>query len=311
MKQRGRRLLRAAVVLLWCGAALFASGFAMTVRDAQGRVFSLPKPAHRVVSLAPNLTEILFAIGAGDTLIARSAYSDYPAAARELPIVATATSLSIERILTLHPDLIVVWDQGTSPAQIASLVRLHLPVLRLNPHTLSGILAAMDTLARLTGRREQAQPVIAQFASRLAGLRTKYRDQAPLKTFYEAWPKPLFTVNRDSIINDVMTLCGGVNIFADLPNTAAEVSVEGVLAKAPRVIVSGSHDDQWQQKWLQWPRLPAVASSALFTINPDWIARAGPRTLLAAQQLCQDLAVVRARHSTTRPQVSVISQTPG
>lgn len=273
------------LVPLWALAAP-----AISVVDDSGQTLRLTEPARRIVSLAPHLTEMLFAIGAGDRIVGVVAHSDYPAAARRLPQIGGYNALDLERILALAPDLVVAWQSGNNPAQIDRLRQLGLTVFVNEPRRLQDIPRTAQRLALLTGRAQAGAGFARRFTQRLEALRRQYAARRPVRMFYQIWNQPLITVNGQHLISDVMRLCGAVNVFADLPVLAPTVSVEAVLLAAPELIVIGGDEKThhaWREAWLRWPQLPAVRQGQIYFINPDWMQRHGPRILDGAEQLCR------------------------
>ncbi|HET9046887.1 MAG TPA: helical backbone metal receptor, partial [Casimicrobiaceae bacterium] len=188
----------------------------MSVVDDTGSTVTLSAPARRIVSLAPHLTELLFAAGAGDRIVGTVEFSDYPEAAKSIPRVGSSTLLDMERIVALKPDLVVVWRSGTAPARIDALRALGLAIYFDEPHTFAGIAQPLVRLGTLAGTGAAARGAAEAFAARADALRQKYGTRRPVTLFWQVWARPLLTVNRDHVIGDAIRTCGGVNIFADL-----------------------------------------------------------------------------------------------
>ncbi|MGN6390439.1 MAG: cobalamin-binding protein [Burkholderiaceae bacterium] len=264
------------------------------IDDAGNRV-SLPAPARRIVSLAPHVTELLYAAGAGGRVVGASDYSDYPPAARAIPSVGGAASIDIERIVALRPDLIVAWRGGNAPAQIAMLRRLGLPVFESAPQRLEDIASSMERLGRLAGTPATAVAAARAFRDRLHALAERYRDRSPVTVFYQVWGEPLMTFGGDSLIAAAARSCGGVNAFAALAAPAPTVSVEAVVARNPEAIFLVGDGGNAPDGWRRFPDLPAVARGNLFALPADWASRPGPRILDAAEAICRDLDLARSR----------------
>lgn len=266
---------------------------AIEVEDDAGHQVRLASSATRIISLAPHLTEQLFAIGAGDKLIAAVDYSDYPEAARALPRVGGYSRLDLERIVALKPDLIVAWESGNDPRQLERLEQLGLIVYRSEPRRLGDIAEGMSRLGVLAGVAEQAQAEANKFNKRVARLGTMNAGKAPLKVFYQIWNSPLMTINGEHLISDVIALCGGVNIFADLPAFTPKISIEAVLVADPDIIIAsgmGVARPEWLDDWRRWRQLKAVAGEQLHFIPPELLQRATPRLLDGAEQVCRAVA---------------------
>ena len=277
---------------LWLLLSFLSSplAYALDVMDDSGRTVSLDKPAERIVSLAPHLTEQLYAIGAGGQIVGAVEYSDYPEAAKAVPRVGGYSRLDLERVLALKPDLIVGWESGNNPQQLARLQTLGFTVYRSEPRRLDDIPAAMLKLGLLVGRSDEAAEQAAQFRSRVKALRVSPAGREPRRVFYQIWYRPLMTVNGEHLINDVIALCGGENIFAALPSLTPSVSEEAVIAADPHIIIASgmsAERPEWLDDWRQWPQMRAVKDNALYVINPNLIQRATPRLLQGAEAMCQ------------------------
>jgi len=261
---------------------------ACEVTDDMGNKVRLNQPAQRIISLAPDITEILFAVGAGQQVVGVISGSDYPEAARHLPEVGSYSGIDLERIISLHPDLIVTWS-NTFARQLMALKKMHLPVYTTEPRHLEDVPHTMINLGCLTDRTTSANKAVKQYNARLKAIRERYHAKKPVTVFYQIGSYSLITINKDSWINQVITLCGGRNIFADSRTLAPEVGWEAVVTANPDVIVSSATSEDWKSRWANWPEMAAVKNHLLFTVNPDWIDRAGPRLLDGAAQLCEYL----------------------
>ncbi|MGH8283342.1 MAG: cobalamin-binding protein [Gammaproteobacteria bacterium] len=266
---------------------------AITVTGADGHTLTLNKPATRVVSLAPDLTELAYAAGAD--MVGAGRYSDYPAAAKKLPRIGDAFHVDLERLLALKPDLVLAWQGGTPPQLIAELRVLKLPVLVIGTHELTDIANNLELIGQATGREAEAHAAAQAFLAGLQGLRTQYAGRKLVRVFYEISATPLYTVGGRQIISRMIELCGGHNIFSDLTALAAPVSLEAVLARDPQAVVTGGDADAAMRlkEWQRWPQISAVKTGSLFSISGDLLARATPRILEGGQQLCEDLDKTR------------------
>jgi iron complex transport system substrate-binding protein len=254
------------------------------------------QPMSRIISLAPNLTEILCEIGAGPSIIAVDKNSDFPPFAKDLPIVAQYGRLNIEEILRLNPELVIAQQSEVLKGQLRQLEQLGIPVYLSRTQSLADIAHTIYRLGVLTGHQQMASCKAKEFAQQLAQLKTQYESKPRVKVFYQLWHKPLLTMNRHTIIHEVITLCGGENIFARTLSPASYVAIEAVLHANPDVIIASDHDGNWQKKWYIWPQLAAVRNRNLFSVPDDFIQRAGPRLLLGAKMLCHDLELARDRN---------------
>jgi len=285
--------LRAGLTVGMLAAA--AGAPAHTVTDDSGRTLRLARPAERIVSLSPGITELLFLLGAGDRVVAVSEFSDYPAAARSLPRVARAQGIDLERVAALQPDLIIVWGSGYAPALREALRRLAVPVYVHEPRTLDAIATSIERLGELTGS-DRAAAIDADFRSRLAALRQRYALRAPVRVFYQVWANPIMTLSGKHLVSEVMRTCGARNIFDELAPLVATVDIESVIAARPQVIIAaepGGVDRGALAAWRRYPQLPAVANQHLVTLDADELDRATVRILDAAAAMCEQ--VDRAR----------------
>jgi iron complex transport system substrate-binding protein len=271
---------------------------ALDVRDDAGSELRLARPARRIVSLAPHVTELLYAAGAGSRLVATVEYSDYPPQAATLPSVGSAARLDLERIAALAPDLVIGWASGNPAGQLERLRRLGLPLFLSEPRRLEDIARNLEMFGRLAGSEAAADAAAAAFRSRLATLTRNYAQRPAVRVFYEIWDQPLVTINGRQIISDVLRLCGGENVFAALPVLAPAVAIEAVLAADPEAIIaSGASAERpaWLDAWMRWPALTAAARGNLFAVDADLMQRQTPRLLDGAGQVCADLEAARAR----------------
>jgi iron complex transport system substrate-binding protein len=287
-------------VAVWL-LAVMSSSLAVAelrVTDDTGREIVLKRPALRIVSLAPHVTELLFAAGAGGHVVGVVDYSDYPAAARRIARVGGYTRLDLERIVALQPDLVIGWQSGNRVAQLEQLERLGLTLYRTEPRRLDDVAKNLLRLGELAGRPAAARRAADEYRARHAALQRRFGARPPVRMFYQIWNQPLMTVNGEHVISDVMRLCGGVNVFADLALLAPSINPEAVLGANPEVIVaSGMAEErpEWLDDWRRYPMLHAVQHDNLFFIPPDLLQRHTPRLLEGAERLCRALETARAR----------------
>ena len=271
----------------------------VAVVDDVGQKVALTSPAMRVVSLAPNLTEILFFIGAGEQVVGVVEYSDFPPAARDLPVIGSHNRFDVEQILSLKPDLIVGWRSGNSQEDLDGLKRLGLPVFISEPGTVDDIVSLMERLGELTGRQTHSLSQATAFRASFNASRETYSTRRQVRVFYQVWEQPIYTLNGDHVISQLISLCGGTNIFSDLKQLAPVVSLESVLARDPEVIVGGGVFGQtppWAERWQSWPTVRAVRNRHIYAVDSDHIARMGPRLAEGVEALC--LVIDKARHSS-------------
>lgn len=256
--------------------------------------------AARVVTLAPHLTELVFAAGAGDTLVGVSAYSDYPAEAADLMIVSDAFTVDQEQLALLAPNLVLAWQSGTPAHVIDELRKLGYRVEAIQTRGLDEISIAINRIGELTGRRLQAQKVAVEFDQRIRELKNEYANRPPISVFYQISLKPLFTINGEHYIGEILQLCGGNNIFSDLNELAPSVTVEAVVERNPDALFAGSADgadafDNWQR----WSHMNANRFGNYFFVNSDEIGRPSTRLVSAANNICKQLDTARENRRRT------------
>lgn len=269
---------------------------AITVRDDDGNLVTVQKPAQRVLAMAPHVTELLFAAGGAEKIVGAVTYSDYPDAAKKVPRVGDNRQVDMERVIAMKPDLIVVWMHGSAQRQIDMLRQLGVPIFHSDPKQLGDIADSIATLGKLMGTDAVAQPTAAAIRTKFAALSRQYANRPPVPMFYQVWDKPLYTLSGASIVSEAMKLCGGVNIFADLTVTAPVVSVEAVLQADPEAIFGTSEKNYGGVNlWRQYPGMQAVRRDNLFTLDGEQLNRAGPRMVAGTAALCEKLEVARQR----------------
>lgn len=267
------------------------------VIDDRGISIRLTQPAKRIISLAPSLTELLYVAGAGDKLVGVVEYSDYPEEALSLPVIGRFDRFDIERILELKPDLVVAWLTGNPRSTIDGLEKLGLKVYVSEPKFLDSIPIQLNKLGQLAGTEGHANEAIEAYAATLESLVHRYSDEPPVRVFYQVWDRPLMTAGGAELTNDLIELCGGINIFGELTALAPKVNLEAVLLRDPELIVASGIDERrpaWLDTWDEWPSITAVANRQVVFIDPDLTQRHSPRVLQGAEILCEQVAEARA-----------------
>ena len=289
--------MMALVLLLAQAGALRAE---IVVHDDRGRDLVLQAPAQRIVSLAPHLSELLFAAGGGAKLVGTAAYSDFPAAARRVPTIGDSSAVDIERVVALKPDLVLAWRSGNPAGIIAKLEHLGLKVLVTEPSSLEVIADQIIALGRVAGTEATANQAAARLRRSIAALRREYWGRRPVSVFYQVWYAPLMTVNGRHVISEVIKMCGGRNIFAGLRPLIPRVSIEAVLAADPEAIVTASDKPAAQalREWSDWKQLRAVRNGNLVALPSDDISRPTPRLLDGARLLCARLDRIRREEAS-------------
>jgi ABC-type Fe3+-hydroxamate transport system substrate-binding protein len=252
--------------------------------------------ASRVVALAPHLAELACAAGACSQLVARVAYSDQPPSVRALPVVGDAFDVDAEHLLAMRVELALVWRGGTPPALVERLERSGIDVLWLEVRSVDDVAAAIETIGERLGTAAVAREAAAGYRARIGALRERYRDAAPVTVMYQIDAEPIYTVGDQSPISQVIALCGGRNVFANLGAIAASVSAEEVLARDPQVVLYARGDGAAaiEAFWRRWPQARANREGHLYAVDSDLLVRSGPRLADGAEALCRLLDEVRA-----------------
>lgn len=274
-----------------------AAQAAVTVQDDAGNRVTLDKPAQRVISTAPHITELLFAAGGGERVVGTMNFSDYPEAAKRIPVIGSNAQIDMERLLALRPDLLVVWQTGNTERQLTQLKSLGIPIFYSEPKKLDDVATSLTRLGQLLGTDAAAQAAARDYRQKIAKLAGSYAQRPPVRVFYQIWEKPLFTLNGEHIVSDVLRVCGGRNIFAGLKVTAPSVSTEAVLQENPEAIIGGEqHDGQAGiTLWKSYKGLQAVQRDNLFMLDSELLVRAAPRIADGVAVLCEKLETARKR----------------
>ena len=269
---------------------------AITVQDFSGREVTLDQPAKRIVALAPHIVENLYSAGAGDKLVGVVSYSNFPDEAKNVPEVGTYNAFSLEQVLALNPDLVVMWGSGNGMQTLSTFEALGIPVYVSELRQLSDVPKSIRNLSQLAGTPAIGEAEASRIETELNALHRRYGEKRSLSVLYQIWNDPLQTVNGEHLISEIISLCGGYNIFGDARSLAPRVSLESVLLRDPDAIVAsgmGEARPEWLDQWRAYPSLTAVADEALFFVNPDHLQRPSARIVLGAQSLCQQLDQIR------------------
>jgi iron complex transport system substrate-binding protein len=257
-----------------------------------------PATSPRIISLSPHITELLFAAGAGGFVVGVDDASDYPAAVADIAHVGQTADLDVEGLLKLKPTLIVLWDSGTPARRKAELQRLHLRLYVTEQHTLDDIGTTLLEFGRLAGTEPTAAAAARSYQAQLAGLRSQYAGRPRLKAFYQIWDRPLYTLSGAHVLSEVLSLCGGDNVFAELSTLAPAIDKEAVLARDPDVILiaaTGAEGARQTQEWGQFSNLRAVRRHHVYTVDPSLTGRMAPRILQGVREVCGLLEAAREK----------------
>lgn len=272
------------------------AGVAIHTQDDKGRAVALAAPARRAITLAPHATELVFAAGAGDYLAATIRGSDYPPAARQVPVIGDGTQPDAERVAAVRPDLLIAWQPTAAQPVVRVMDKLGVPVFYSDPLTLAAIPDAVERMGVLFGTQAQAQPAAAQMRARLDALTARYAGRRPVRVFIQAGLDAIYTLNDSSIVSDALRICGGVNVFGQAPIVAPQVSLEGVLAARPEAVLAGvSRPEDTARNLAAWQALglPAARLGHVYGVDADALYRPGPRLIDAAEAICADLDRLR------------------
>jgi iron complex transport system substrate-binding protein len=292
----GPRVLRG--LLAGAAVALFAAAVvARTVSDDLGRAVQVPQAPLRIVSLAPGATEMLFAAGAGAQVIATVEYSDEPPAARRVPRIGDVAAVDMERLVALHPDVVVLWAGGGNPAQREKIAGLRIPIYQQQVARLADIPAAVRRLGALAETTVVAERAAATMEARLAALTATYGARPGWRpsVLLQVWNRPIYTVGGKHLMSDALELCGARNVFADLPEAGPVVDMESIIARDPDIIVAAAPTGEgaaWVADWTQLTSLSAVRHKRVVAFEDQALSRLGPSVIGATENLCRTLAGV-------------------
>ncbi|HEY9379762.1 MAG TPA: cobalamin-binding protein, partial [Burkholderiales bacterium] len=273
---------------------VFGFALALMYAGAQAATYQ------RIVTLAPHLTEIVYAAGAGAKLVGVSTYSDYPAKATQLPVVASDGRVNFEALYRLQPDLVLAWTSGNRAIDLAELERRGFNVLVTDAKSLPDVARLIRLFGKLAGTVQQAEESAQAYEAHIASLRARYAERPAVSVFVEIWHEPLMTVNGAHVISEVVRLCGATNVFAEVGSLTPIISREQLYAKRPAAVLSTAFakEHAMREAWQEFGTLDAVRGGHLYAIDPDYLTRLGPRLVEGAEQVCA--AVERVRHSEAR-----------
>ncbi|WP_245942545.1 cobalamin-binding protein [Candidatus Colwellia aromaticivorans] len=250
----------------------------------------------RIVALAPHIVEMLFDIGAGNKIVGTVSHSDYPAAALNIPRIGGYHGIQIEKILELKPDIVIVWQSGNKVSDIEQMEKMGLNIIYSQPHKIEDVAKELRELGKLTGHEIQAESVANDYLQRLKKLRQQHVSIAPMKVFYQLWPEPMRTINKGTLINQLIEVCQGQNVFAENPTAYPQIGIENVIVAQPEVIifpVQKSNTELPVIDWHKWPEIPAVKHNRFIRINADLTHRFSTRMLDGIEDMCDKLDAFR------------------
>ncbi len=284
----------AATVLLIVSVALAASlatAGAVALTDDAGREVSVPDRSERIVSLAPSITEILFALGAGPRVVGVTQYSNYPPEATRLPQVGSYVNLSLEKILALRPDLVIGIRDGNPKAVIDRLAELGVPCYIVDPRSLDGVITTVRHIGRAVGREQAAEKIAGQMASRIREVARRVAGLARPRVFYQIGVEPIVSAGQGTFPNILIETAGGKNVAADMA-AYPQLNVEQVLVARPEIIIVTSMTREYDFErvkgfWGRWPDLPAVAAARIYVVDSDLMDRPSPRIVEGLETLAK------------------------
>ncbi|QLI82829.1 cobalamin-binding protein [Chitinibacter fontanus] len=287
------------LAISFVASVLFASTAAqaaITVKDDVGNTITLAQPAKRIISLAPHVTEDLFAIGAGKLIVGAVNYSDYPPEANKIERIGGYNGFDLERIRALKPDLIIGWASGNPERQLDQIKALGFPVFLTFSKKMADVPTVLERMGEMTALQAGAGKAAKQYRDQLAQLEKTYTGRKPVRVFYQIWDRPLMTINNTQIISDVMRVCGGVNVFGTQSDLTPKVDVEAVLAANPDVIMTSGEPgmkSDWLAPWKKWKNLKATQNNQFYILPKDSVNRMGPRLVEGGKAMCDALDKAR------------------
>jgi iron complex transport system substrate-binding protein len=271
----------------------------LNLPQADGGTLTLPEPAKRIITLAPNLTELVFAAGAGERLVAVVEYSNYPADARQIPRIGDAFRIDLERIAELAPDLVIAWKSGNPQAALQMLEQMDINVWHVEIARPEEIPTVVEDISRAAGTESTGHPAARQMRRRLEALKHRNAGKPTVDYFYQVAARPLYTINGNHIISRGLKICGGANIFSKLPVLAPQVTVESVIVANPQAMIAPDTTGEAPalETWSGWPGLRATQEENFIYLPADEISQATPRLLDSLEQACELLDQVRAKET--------------
>jgi len=259
------------------------------VIDEAGKRVRIPARAERIITLAPNLTEIVYGIGAGDRLVGNTTYCDYPAQAKQVAKVGDTLQPNIERIITLRPDIILVSTASQLETFTKQIEERGIAVFVTDPHDLEGVFRSIKSLGDLLGQQEQAEKLVSELRSRVSAVESAVKDRPPVRVFYQVSPQPLWTAGRKSWITDLIRRAGGRSVTAEVEGEWMRYSDEAALASHPDAIIMATGGEEKMEVAPALQRSPAVQNKRVYGISGDYLSRPGPRLVEGLEQIARAL----------------------
>lgn len=269
------------------------SGATREVVDEAGRRLSVPARVTRIVTLAPNLTEIVFALGAGDRLVGNTTYCDYPAEARQITKVGDTLQPNIERIIALRPELILVSTASQLESFTKQLESHRIAVYITDPHDLEGVLRTIKGLGDLLDQSNRARQVNNDLRARIAAVEERVKAADRVKVFYQVSAEPLYTAGRDSFVTDLIWRAGGESVTREVPGAWPRYSAESAIAARPEAIIMATAESMGGSAnsgvATALRKSPAALAGRVYKVNGDYVSRPGPRLVDGLEQIARAL----------------------
>ena len=269
-----------------------AYGDQRTLTDAVGRQVTVPDSPKRIVSLAPDITETLFALDLSEEIVGVTQFSDFPPPAAMKPKVGSYVDLNIEAIIDLNPDLILGTGAGTSPVLVKRLERMEFSVFIVYPKDLDGVLEAIQQIADVVGREWKGRAIVENMRRRIDRVSHGVAGREKPRVFLQIGRDPIYTVSQGSFASHLIAIAGGDNIAKNAPIPYPSYSLEEIILQAPEVIIVtsmyiGGNQESWIEEWQKWGVLPAVKNNRLYTIDSDIVDRPSPRIVDGLEKIAQ------------------------
>ena len=260
--------------------------------DDAGRRVSLPARVSRVISLAPNLTEIVFAVGAGDRLVGRTSYCDYPPEAKAVAEVGDTLHPSLERVISLQPQLVLISTASQLEVFTQQLQSQNIAVFVTDPHDLDGVFRSIQQVGEILGQQQQATLLVEKLRERTKAVEEAVKQKPPVRVFYQLSSEPLYTAGHDAFVTDLMRRAGATSVTADVPGAWPKYSAESALAAKPAAIIlptGGSMGTGNSTVAEALRQSPAVVEGRVYKINDDHLVRPGPRAVDGLEEMARAL----------------------
>jgi len=259
-----------------------------SVTDDLGRTVNVPVKIDRAISLAPSLTEMIFAVGAGDTLVGVTSYCNYPEQAKAIEKVGDTMTPNIERIIALKPQIVFVSTASQLEAFTKTLDDQGIAVFVSDGKSLDDVYRSLNQFGDLFGTRKRAANLVSDLTQRADAVRSSVEGKPTPKVFVQISNDPLFTIGKDSFLTEVLDHAGGSSATKDVPTAYPKLSKETAMAMGPDVIILSDSDDNKEPN-VVFKDSRAVKNGRVYRVNADILSRPGPRLVDAIEQIARDL----------------------